>query len=199
MKASLFWAVFTVLVVVSCISLTKSSAGLQPSFMLVIWQLGLLLHRLGVKFGFAALTANTARQGGSHNAQHNSHPSKCNSVSEDEAKNVATIQHDLASIKIYSSKKCRHKFLPGFRILPKGWAANLGLRSGAEKPQLFYISSLQKKNAISATSGHPSLHKSCLLAKGLASRIQCTGYRNNACHKWHPQMAHRSPWIPGRG
>ena len=108
MKASLFWAVFAV--VVSCIALTKSSAGLQPSFMLVIWQLGLLLHRLGVKFCFAALTANTARQGGSHNAQHNSHPSKCNSVSEDEAKNVATIQHDLASIKIYSSKNVDTNF-----------------------------------------------------------------------------------------
>ena len=198
MKASLFWAVFTV--VVSCISLTKSSAGLQSSFMLVIWQLGLLLHRLGVKFGFAALTANTARQGGSHNAQHNSHPSKCNSVSEDEAKNVATIQHDLAGIKTYSSKKCRHKFLSGFRILPKGWAANLGLRSGAEKPQLLYISSLQKKTQSLGppdTQVFTSLHR--CLAKELACRAQSTGYRHNACHKWHPQMAHRSPWIPGRG
>ena len=196
MKASLFWAVFTV--VVSCMCLTKSSTGLQPSFVLVIWQLGFLLHRLCVKFGFAALTANTARQGGSHNAQHNSHPSKCNGVSEDEAKNVATIQHDLASIKIYSSKKCRHKFLPGFRILPKAevliWDFTLDLL-----PQLFYISSLKKKQSLRPpdTQVFTSLHR--CLAKELACRAQSTGYRHNACHKWHPQMAHRSPSSPGRG
>ena len=190
MKASLFWAVFAV--VVSCIALTKSSAGLQPSFMLVIWQLGLLLHRLGVKFCFAALTANTARQGGSHNAQHNSHPSKCNSVSEDEAKNVATIQHDLASIKIYSSKNVDTNFCQDSGYSQKAelliWDFALELKN-----RNYSIFPRSKKKAIPATSGHPSLHKSCLLAKGLASRIQCTGYRNNACHKWHPQMAHRSP------
>ena len=55
----------------------------------------LLLHVRFIKFGFAALTANAACQGGSHNAQHTGHPPKCNSISKDEAKNVATIQHDL--------------------------------------------------------------------------------------------------------
>ena len=56
----------------------------------------LLLHdRRIIKFGFAALTANAACQGGSHDAQHTGHPTKCNSISKDEAKNVATIQHDL--------------------------------------------------------------------------------------------------------
>ena len=193
MKASLFWAVFTV--VVSCISLTKSSAGLQPSFMLVIWQLGLLLHRLGVKFGFAALTANTARQGGSHTAQHNSHPSKCNSVSEDEAKNVATIQHDLAGIKTYSSKKCRHKFLPGFRILPKGWAANLGLRSGAEKPQLFYISSLQKKTQSLRPPDTQVFTSLAFLPRSLLVELRAlvivTTHVTNGIHKW-PTGAHGS-------
>ena len=48
---------------------------------------------------------------------------------------------------------------------PKRLRCNfLGLRSGAEKPQLFYVSSLKKKYAIPATSGHPSLHKSSPLS-----------------------------------
>ena len=41
-------------------------------------------------------TANAACQGGSHDAQHTGHPPKCNSTSEDdEAQNVASIEHDL--------------------------------------------------------------------------------------------------------
>jgi len=58
------------------------------------WRLLLHVRRI-VKFGFAALTANAACQGGSHDAQHTGHPSKCNSISKDEAKKVASIQHDL--------------------------------------------------------------------------------------------------------
>ena len=58
------------------------------------WRLLLHVRRI-IKFGFAALTANAACQGGSHDAQHTGHPPKCNSISKDEAKNIATIQHDL--------------------------------------------------------------------------------------------------------
>ena len=70
--------------------LNRVSCGLSNDH----WRLLLHVRRI-VKFGFAALTANAACQGGSHDAQHTGHPPRCNSISKDEANNVATIQHDL--------------------------------------------------------------------------------------------------------
>ena len=99
---------------------------------------------------------------------------------------------------IYSFKKWRHKFVPGY-IAPKGWGANLRLHSGSFTATILYFLAQKKKQSLRPpdTQVFTSLHR--CLAKELACRAQSTGYRHNACHKWHPQMAHRSPWIPGRG
>ena len=92
------------------------------------WRLLLHVRRI-VKFGFAALTANAACQGGSHDAQHTGHPPKCNSISKDEAKKVASIQHDLVKnesigvsvwpmslLQQEPAEKYQRKLLPGCNI-----------------------------------------------------------------------------------
>ena len=171
MKASLFWAVFTV--VVSCIFFDKILRWIATKLHAGYLAAGASAPPSRRQVWLCSIDSKHSTPGRQPQCPTQQPPiqmQQCKRRWSQECCNHPAWPCKYQNI-IYSSKKCRHKFLPGFRILPKGWAANLGLRSGAEKTQLFYISSLQKKTQSLRppdTQVFTSLHR--CLAKGLASR-----------------------------